>query len=79
MKKLLQKIKHFFIPPPGSPTWRWVLPYASLGVLTVLFLTAAAFTWEYTNSPQFCGTSCHTMPPEYTAYLTSPHARIDCV
>jgi nitrate/TMAO reductase-like tetraheme cytochrome c subunit len=43
----------------------------------VAFSGAAA--WEYTNSPEFCGTTCHTMPPEYTAYLTSPHARILCV
>jgi nitrate/TMAO reductase-like tetraheme cytochrome c subunit/mono/diheme cytochrome c family protein len=42
-------------------------------------LTGAVYGWEYTNSPQFCGTACHTMPPEFTSYLTSPHARIDCV
>jgi len=35
--------------------------------------------WEYTNSPQFCGATCHTMPPEYTAYQVSPHARVPCV
>lgn len=35
--------------------------------------------WEYTNSPEFCGTACHTMPPEYSAYLVSPHARVQCV
>jgi nitrate/TMAO reductase-like tetraheme cytochrome c subunit len=79
MKKFFQKIKSFFLPPPGTPTWLRVLPYAVLGVITLILLTAAAYTWEYTNSPEFCGTSCHTMPPEYTAYLTSPHARIDCV
>jgi nitrate/TMAO reductase-like tetraheme cytochrome c subunit len=56
-----------------------LLPYATLGVLTILVLTASVFTWDYTNSPEFCGTACHTMPPEYTSYLTSPHARIDCV
>jgi hypothetical protein len=56
-----------------------VLPYAFLGLLTLLFLTGAAYAWDYTNSPPFCGETCHTMPPEYTAYLTSPHARVDCV
>lgn len=39
----------------------------------------AALTWEYTNSAQFCGTTCHTMPPEYAAYQLSPHARVPCV
>jgi nitrate/TMAO reductase-like tetraheme cytochrome c subunit len=56
-----------------------VLPYVVLGALTFSVLTAGAYAWEYTNSPEFCGETCHTMPPEYTAYLTSPHARIDCV
>jgi len=50
-----------------------------MGVLTILVLTAGAYAWDYTNSPPFCGETCHTMPPEYTAYLTSPHARVDCV
>ncbi|OGO33726.1 MAG: hypothetical protein A2Z16_00500 [Chloroflexi bacterium RBG_16_54_18] len=79
MKKILHAIKKFFLPPAGSPTWLRIAPYATLGVLTLILLTAAAYGWEYTNSPEFCGTSCHTMPPEYTAYLVSPHARIDCV
>ena len=79
MKVLLQKLKRFFFPPSGSPRWVRVLPYAVLGGLTLFVLIGAAYGWEYTNSPEFCGTACHTMPPEYTAYLTSPHARIDCV
>jgi nitrate/TMAO reductase-like tetraheme cytochrome c subunit len=79
MQRLRQALRHFFFPPPGSRLWVRLLPYATLGVLTVLVLTASVYTWDYTNSPQFCGTACHTMPPEYTSYLTSPHARIDCV
>jgi nitrate/TMAO reductase-like tetraheme cytochrome c subunit/mono/diheme cytochrome c family protein len=55
------------------------LPYLTLGGLTVAVLIGAAYAWDYTNSPEFCGTFCHTMPPEYTAYLVSPHARVDCV
>ena len=79
MKRVRQVLRRFFFPPPGSRLWVRLLPYATLGVLTVLVLTASVFTWDYTNSPEFCGTACHTMPPEYTSYLTSPHARIDCV
>jgi nitrate/TMAO reductase-like tetraheme cytochrome c subunit len=56
-----------------------VLPYAVLGVLTLALLVGGAYAWDYTNSPSFCGTSCHTMPPEYAAYQASPHARIACV
>ena len=79
MKKVMARIKAFFFPPADAPTWVRVLPYALLGVLTLALLTGAAYGWEYTNSPEFCGTSCHTMPPEYTSYLVSPHARIACV
>src|SRR4030065_874352 len=69
----------FFFPRADAKTWVRVLPYAILGVLTLIVLIAAAYGWQYTNSPEFCGTSCHTMPPEYSAYLDSPHARVDCV
>ena len=78
-KRFRDRLKGFFFPPPGSTRWARVLPYATLGVLTLMVLVGAAYAWEYTNSPEFCGTACHTMPPEYTSYLTSPHARIDCV
>jgi hypothetical protein len=79
MAKIKSFLKHFFFPSEGTPLWQRILPYAVLGVLTLIVLLASAYAWDYTNSPQFCGTACHTMPPEYTAYLTSPHARIDCV
>ncbi len=67
------------MPPEGSPIWVRLLPFAVLGVLTLFVLVGSLYAWEYTNSPEFCGTACHTMPPEFTSYLTSPHARIDCV
>ncbi len=79
MKKLLQRIKLFFLPPQGTPTWLRVLPYVILGVLTIAVFMGGNYVWEYTNSSEFCGTACHTMPPEYSAYLISPHARVQCV
>jgi nitrate/TMAO reductase-like tetraheme cytochrome c subunit len=79
LKRTQNALAKFFFPPSDASRWVRILPYAVLGLLTVLVLAAGAYGWEYTNSPMFCGTSCHTMPPEYTAYLTSPHARIACV
>ncbi len=79
MARLRESLRRFFFPPHGSSRWVRLLPYATLGALTLVVLIAGVYTWEYTNSPVFCGTMCHTMPPEYTAYLTSPHARVDCV
>jgi len=79
MNRIKTWLRSFFFPPADASRWVRLLPYAFLGVLTLLLLTAGAYAWDYTNSPPFCGESCHTMPPEYTAYLVSPHARIDCV
>ena len=79
MRRFRNALRQFFFPSSEAPRWRRVLPYAVLGALTLSLLSAGAAGLEYTNSPEFCGTLCHTMPPEYTAYLVSPHARIDCV
>lgn len=79
MRKLLTAIKRFFLPPAGSPTWLRVLPFVVLGVLTLAIGYGSVEAWTYTNSPEFCGMACHTMPPEYSAYLRSPHARVRCV
>lgn len=79
MRTIKFRLKTFFFPPTGTPFWLRLAPYAVLGIMTLFLLTAGAYGWEYTNSPEFCGTSCHTMPPEYTAYQVSPHARIACV
>ncbi len=45
----------------------------------VFMLLAIPPAWEYSNTAGFCGTTCHTMPPEYNTYLVSPHARVPCV
>lgn len=58
---------------------RWLVGIFLIIFLLLMAVTVSATTWEYTNSPEFCGTVCHTMPPEYTAYQVSPHARVDCV
>ena len=78
-KRIRAALHNFFFPPRGSARWVMILPYAVLGVLTLSLLVGGAYAWDYTNSPSFCGTSCHTMPPEYAAYQVSPHARIACV
>ena len=79
LKRIRAALRKFFFPPHGSPRWVMILPYAVLGALTLSLLVGGAYAWDYTNSPSFCGTTCHTMPPEYAAYQVSPHARIACV
>ena len=78
MKELRERLAKFFFPAPGSPLWVLILPYAVLGVLTLILIFGGIHTWEYTNSPQFCGTACHTMIPQDTVYKQSPHANVTC-
>ena len=54
----------------------------AIGTTVFLFLTAFGSyeAFHFTESVEFCGTICHTvMKPEYTAYKSSPHARVACV
>ncbi len=78
-RRFLRWMRGFFLPPAEARLRVKLLPYLVLGFLTLFVLVSGVYAWDYTNSPEFCGTACHTMPPEFTAYLTSPHARIDCV
>lgn len=72
------RVKRFFFPPAGSPGWMFVLPLGVVLVLGVILLAGGTYGWEYTNSPQFCGPTCHTMPPQNVTYLKSPHSNVTC-
>ena len=74
--RLRNALTTFFFPLPNSRQIVRLLPYITLGVLTFAILIGGVYIWDYTNSPEFCGTFCHTMPPEFSTYLLSPHARI---
>ncbi|MCJ7806125.1 MAG: NapC/NirT family cytochrome c, partial [Clostridia bacterium] len=78
MSKFKQSIQKFFFPPVTASRWIKVLPYAVLGVLTLIVVVGSSYGWAYTNSDPFCGTTCHTMPPQYNTYLKSPHANVTC-
>ena len=72
------RLKYFFFPPPNSPRRAYILPYVVLGIFVIIFIVAGAYGWDYTNSPTFCGTTCHTMPPQNATYLVSPHSNVYC-
>ncbi len=78
-KRIKEGLRSFFFPHADRGRLVRFLPYITLGVITLIVLFAGVYAWEYTNSSEFCGTACHTMPPEYTSYLESPHARVECV
>ena len=54
-----------------------------VGFLAVFIMVSSVGSYkayEFTDSVQFCGQTCHNvMNPEYTAYRLSPHARVTCV
>ena len=55
-----------------------------VGVTTVLNIVIASQlsygAVSYMDTVTFCGKTCHNvMQPEYTAYLESPHSRVECV
>ena len=56
----------------------WFLGITTLAnVLIGTQLTYRAVT--FMETPRFCGSTCHTMKPQYTAYQNSPHSRVECV
>jgi len=78
MKKTTERLKKFFFPSPDASPRMLILPYATLGILTILLIVGGIHGWEYSNSPEFCGTACHTMIPQDVAYKESPHANVTC-
>ena len=61
---------------------RKILGTFIVGSVIFLFITAVGSyqTYQYTESVQFCGKSCHTpMDPEFVTSQHSTHARVDCV
>lgn len=53
------------------------------GITTILnILIGTQITYRavsFMDTPQFCGSSCHTMAPQFAAYQNSPHSRVECV
>jgi hypothetical protein len=66
----------------NDPHTRRVVGLTIIGVSVFAMISVAGSykAYHYTDSDQFCGTTCHeVMHPEYTAYKASPHARVGCV
>ena len=66
----------------NTPRHRFIL--GTTFVLIIAFLGFSAVggyqAYHFSDSVEFCGQACHTvMRPEFTAYQSSPHARVPCV
>jgi nitrate/TMAO reductase-like tetraheme cytochrome c subunit len=82
---LLKKIRSRFRWPKiffdlARPVDRLKLAIALvLGVVVLLAIGAAGIkTYDYTESSEFCGTTCHVMDPQYVRYEQSPHSNVEC-
>jgi nitrate/TMAO reductase-like tetraheme cytochrome c subunit len=74
--------------PTSYPEIHLADPIFRHGVLIVLAATfinliivgSASYQGvTYMDSARFCGTSCHVMAPQWSAYQASPHSHVDCV
>jgi len=63
--------------PVVRRTLEWVA--LATGFNLLIIGTASYRGVEYLDSTNFCGTTCHVMLPENTAYHASPHAHVACV
>jgi hypothetical protein len=63
--------------PVVRRTLEWVA--LATGVNLLIIGTASYRGVQYLDSSNFCGTTCHVMLPENTAYHVSPHAHVACV
>lgn len=78
MKRFLGAIRSFFLPPADAKTFRRILPLFVVAFIMVLLFAFSNYAWEASNSPAFCGLTCHTMPPEYVTYQQSAHTNVSC-
>lgn len=71
--------RYFDFSGPGG--LRRLIAFMMGGAIAFIFVFLAAYrTFEYMESPEFCGELCHTvMKPELTVYKRSPHAKVNCV
>ena len=78
MKKSGNWFKKLFFPPADANTAMRLLPFGIVILILMSVALGVTKAWEYTNTTTFCGTACHTMPPQYVTHQLSDHARVTC-
>ena len=64
----------------GKPAQRWKFALSLFGLFIVAigFLIGGIQGYVYTESSEFCGTTCHMMYPQAERYEQSAHAKVEC-
>ena len=81
-------------PKANKKTWRWptiaidlsqprhrrnvLLTMMSVLILAVAVLIGGIQGFIYTESTEFCGTTCHMMKPQLERFEESAHAKVEC-
>ncbi len=78
MKRFFGAMSRFFLPPADKKTFIRILPLVTIALLMIVLFTAATVAWEESNSINFCGLTCHTMPPQYITHYYSAHTNVTC-
>ncbi len=65
----------------SRPRDRRILAVFAAASVAFLFITALGSyqTYQFTESVQFCGQTCHSMQPEYVSSEHFAHAKVECV
>ena len=78
MKRFFEAIRRFFLPPADAKMIVRLLPLFVVALIMILAFAFSTYAWEESNSSVFCGTACHTMPPQYISHQQSPHTNVLC-
>lgn len=64
----------------NQPWHRTYLGLALIGLFVVgsVLVFTGVTGYDYTESVNFCGTTCHSMYPQLTRYKSSPHSNVAC-
>jgi nitrate/TMAO reductase-like tetraheme cytochrome c subunit len=81
-RRRLKKVDYEISIDLTRPRDRKIATVFTIGAVLFLMVTALGSyqSYHYSESVQFCGQVCHVpMKPEFTAYQSSPHAKVECV
>ncbi len=64
----------------NRPEHRRMVALSLMGLLFlgVIIVVSGVKTYQFTESAEFCGQTCHVMQPQFVRFEHSPHANVEC-
>jgi len=67
------------IDPRSPQVRRLVIFIAATAFLNIIIASQLSYSAvRYMETPNFCGTTCHVMKPEFAAYEVAAHSKVEC-